>query len=660
MIVAVIALRSVSLSTRHYMKGVADFLSANRSAGRYLLTIASQMGGIGVVTFVAMFEMTYGAGLSPGWWQMMLIPVNVIILLTGWVFYRFRETRALTMAQFFEMRYNRRFRVFAGIICWVSGILNFGVFPAVAARFFVYFCGLRDVIAIPGTPLHLPTFVLVMAIDLSLALWFVLMGGQISVMITECVQGMFCVVAFVVVSATILVKVSWSKMVLALSMAPANQSMINPFHTSGVKDFNVWYFVIAVFGGFYGYMSWQGTSGFYSSARTPHEQKMGGIIGVWRQVPQNLMGLLLPLAAIAILKLHDYSSVAATVNHQLSHISSTAIQGQMRVPIALAQILPIGVKGLLATIMLFLSFTCHDTYMHSWGSIFVQDVLMPIRKKAMSPEQHIKLLRWSIFGVALFAFIFSWLYQPTQKIYMFFAITGTIWLAGSGAVIIGGLYWKKGTTAGAYSALIIGAIIGVGGLFIRWWWQTHLHRDFPLNDQEIFAVGMACAAISYALVSLATCRRDFNLEKMLCRGVYAKNCDPLPVDQPRSKWLQITGITHEFSKSDKILASALVIWNLLNFAFFVIFSLWNLITRNVPDSAWLKWWHFNIIWQLVVSIPVIVWFTVGGLIDIKALFHMLANEDRDATDNGTVRSELDDVEPVAAVNAERTKDESRV
>ncbi len=111
MIAAVLALRFVSFSTRRYMKGVSDFLSANRVAGRYLLTIAQQMGGIGVVAFIGYWESGYLRGLAPGWWTGFQIPVGTIILLTGWVFYRFRETRAMTMAQFLEMRYSRKFRV---------------------------------------------------------------------------------------------------------------------------------------------------------------------------------------------------------------------------------------------------------------------------------------------------------------------------------------------------------------------------------------------------------------------------------------------------------------------------------------------------------------------------------------------------------------------
>ncbi len=82
-IVAIIALRFASLKASVHMKGVADFLSANRSAGRYLLTIAGQMGGMGVISFVGMWELYYQVGFSPIWWGFMSIPVSAIILLTG-------------------------------------------------------------------------------------------------------------------------------------------------------------------------------------------------------------------------------------------------------------------------------------------------------------------------------------------------------------------------------------------------------------------------------------------------------------------------------------------------------------------------------------------------------------------------------------------------
>ena len=130
---SIIIVRSVSWSTRSLMRSVADFLSANRLAGRYLLTIGGEMGAIGVISLVGAWQVFMSAGFPSLWWGLLSAPISVILVMTGWVYYRLRETRALTVAQFFEMRYSRRFRIFAGLVCWLSGIINFGIFPAVAA-----------------------------------------------------------------------------------------------------------------------------------------------------------------------------------------------------------------------------------------------------------------------------------------------------------------------------------------------------------------------------------------------------------------------------------------------------------------------------------------------------------------------------------------------
>ena len=120
---------------QRYVKSTADFLAANRCAGRYLLAITSGIAGIGAISVVANFEQNYVAGFAPIWWSFLSGPLGVIISITGWVYYRFRETRCLTMAQFFEVRYSRNFRVFCGMLGWFSGVLNYGIFPAVSVRF---------------------------------------------------------------------------------------------------------------------------------------------------------------------------------------------------------------------------------------------------------------------------------------------------------------------------------------------------------------------------------------------------------------------------------------------------------------------------------------------------------------------------------------------
>ena len=142
--------------TRRYNRSVTDFLAGNRCAGRYLLTLSEGLTALGLAGTVANFEKFYEAGFAASWWGTMMMPLGMIIALSGWVSYRYRETRAMTMAQFFEMRYSRRFRIFAGIVAWVSGVLNFGIFPSITARFLISFCGLPPVFHLPGVAI--PSF----------------------------------------------------------------------------------------------------------------------------------------------------------------------------------------------------------------------------------------------------------------------------------------------------------------------------------------------------------------------------------------------------------------------------------------------------------------------------------------------------------------------
>ena len=664
---AIVALRYVSLSTRSHMKGVADFLSANRLAGRYLLTIAQDMGGTGAISFLALWEIWREAGFSQIWWgTFLIIPLTPILLLTGWVYYRYRETRALTLAQLFEMRYTKNFRITAGMICWACGVVNFGIFPAVAARFFVYFCGLPAYFQIPGIPIDINTFLVVMALDLILALAFVMMGGQISIMVTECVQGMFTAFAFLLIAGYLLLRFRWPDIFTALQHTGADTSFVNPFHATGAKNFNTYYFLMGIVMGVYAYQSWQGTSGFNSSAKSPHEQKMGMMLAMFRQWPSTVLIAMTAICAIAVMdpKMTQFASIAAKANFTLNGVSTEYLKNQMMVPAALAAILPIGLKGIFATAMLFFSFTCHDSYMHAWGTIFIQDVVMPIREKLrkprLAPEEHIRMLRWSILFVAVFSFVWGWLYPQTVPIWMFFSITGTMW-AGAGAVIIGGLYTRVGNTAGAFAAIIAGPLIGIPGLFQTqitenlhplitndlWMHSTNilvkyitlgLYYFFSLNGRTIGFLASICALIIYFVVSWATGgrRNSFNLERMLRRGQY-KRADMDSVEEHKiSKWMAIIGITREFSRTDRIIAFTVIGWNASWFLVFLLGTLKTLFLGGFSDAAWGKLWHFWIWVQFLPAIPTTIWLTVGGILDIRSLSRHLSTAIRDHTDDGHV------------------------
>ena len=612
------------------MRSVSDFLAAGRTGGRYLISLSQGAASLGAITIVAHLEMNYIAGFNMRWWEMVMAVVVVGISVSGWVLYRFRQTRALTMAQFFEIRYSRRFRIFAGALAFLSGIINFGIFPAVSARFFIYFCGLPKTIDILG--LHVSTFALLMIVILWIPLYFVFSGGQIAVMITDFLQGILVNGVFVVIVVVLMLKIDWGQIFQALSTAPANASLVNPFHTGSTKDYNFWYFFIGMIGVIYNKLSWQGTQAYNASAKSAHEAKMGDVLANWRGIPQwGLFLVFIPIVAYTFWHGTGFAAAAASVRPVLDGLGTEAMRAQLTVPVALTKLLPVGLMGAFAAVMLAAAVGCNETYLHSWGSIFIQDVVMPIRKRPFAQAEHLKVLKLSIFGVAVFSFAFSLLFQQSEKILLFFAITGAIFVGGSGAVIIGGLYWKRGTTAAAWAAMVVGAVLSVGGVVIH-----QIQPGFFINGQMFWGLAMVASSLVYVLVSLAAGRgRVFDMDRMLHRGKYLIREEYTVVDQAPIKGWKVLGMGREFTGWDKVIYIATYAWTASWVVVFVVGTVLNL-TREVSTAAWLGFWKTYTMIFLVVSVFVFFWFSIGGIINLRDMIRTLRVMKRDHADTGFV------------------------
>ncbi|MCP3978241.1 MAG: sodium:solute symporter [bacterium] len=619
------------LISRGYMRSVADFLAAGRSAGRYVLTMSQGLAALGAITIVANLEMNYVAGFSMSWWGMSMSIVVLVLTVSGWVIYRFRQTRCLTLAEFFERRYSRRFRVFAGIVAFVSGLINFGIFPAVGARFFIHFCGLPQHVSLVG--LELPVYPLTMIVLLTVSLFFVFSGGQIAVILTDFIQGLFVNIVFVVLCIYLLTVVDWTHIFEALAQAPEDASLINPFKTSHVEDFNLWFHLIAIAGAIYGVMSWQGTQAYNASARSAHEAKMGGVLTNFRGFPQNLMLLFVPIVTYTVMHHPDFAAVAERIGTTLEGVETDALRSQLRTPLVLVELLPVGLMGAFAAVMLAAFVSTHDTYLHSWGSIFIQDVVMPFRRKPLGARQHLRLLRLSILGVAVFIFLFSLLFKQNEYILLFFAITGAIFAGGSGAVIIGGLYWRRGTTAAAWCAMLTGSGIAVAGIVIH-----RYVEDFFINGQVFWALAMGGAVLSYIVVSLLSRQEPFDLDRLLHRGDHVVDEEMTIVEEQPRLGFKLLGMGREFTRGDRAIYFAAYAWTLTWTAIFVVGTIYNL-THAVNDLAWARFWRVFVYINLAMSVLVVFWFGICGFRDVRAMLRRLATQQRDTTDDGSVASE---------------------
>lgn len=627
-----LGLMGIALYASHYSRGVTDFLAAGRAGGRYLLTTAEGAAGIGAITIIALFQQYYTAGFAASWWGQMLAPIGLIMAISGWVIYRFRETRALTLAEFFERRYSRRFRIFAGILAWGVGILNYGIFPGITARFFIYFCGLPDSIEILGFAIS--TFPLVMFICLSLALVFTFSGGQVAVMVTDFVQGLFINVAFLLIMIVLFMKFPWGNVVDTLKQAPPGKSMLNPFDQGSIPAFTFTFFAVQIFMNFYTRMAWQGTQGYNASAKSPHEAKMAQVLAQWRAGVMGIMVIFMPVAAYVMLHNTDYAAEAAAARSAIEGLNNPDMARDMTVPIALAEVLPTGMVGLFTAVMLAAALSTDTTYLHSWGSIFIQDVVLPLRGgRPIAPRQHLMLLRLSVLGVAVFAFFFSLLFPLRDYIFNFFNITGAIYLGGIGAAIIGGLYWSRGTTAGAWAGVIVGSSLAVSGTVLQAAWSSipalaGWRERPPLDGTEMsfFAAVLGCSV--YAIVSLLSGslrgRPHFNMEWLLHRGSYRIEQDRQSA-APVATGLRALGWTNEFTRGDKIIYALSLGWTVVFFSIFVVGTIWGL-TVGFSTDAWARWWRFQLLLWACIGTGTTVWFLVGGSMDLRDLYRALRRE----------------------------------
>lgn len=746
----------VALQAQRFVKGVSDFLAAGRVAGRYVVAVASGEAGMGLISVVALFEAYYNSGFAYSFWNQLYVPVGMLMLLTGYCIYRYRETRAMTMGQFFEMRYSRSFRIYAASLQSLSGVVNYAIFPAVGARFLIYYCDFPLTLNLFGW--IFPTFALVMALFLSAAVIIVSLGGQITIMVTDCILGILSYPLYAIVVIALLVRFSWSgDMAPTLLDRPAGESMLNPFDIDKLRDFNLFYILVGLFSNVFNRMAWSGTQGYNAAAMNAHEQKMGAVLGTWRAGFQTMMIVLLAVAGYTYMNNDRFAEQATEARQQLTWKAANdvaqepefdevkreirqyldtgemspdlvawsseehfedkdeneplrdmvkealasrdksagqtfgAIHDQMRVPIALRNILPIGVTGVFCALCIFLLISTDTTYMHSWGSIIVQDIMLPIRGRAFTAQQQLKLLRLIIAGVAVFAFFFSLIFAQVDYILMFFAITGAIWLGGAGPCIVGGLYWRRGTSAGAFATLTAGSMLAVGGIVAQKTWVKHIYPwleatgrlpgvsriveglsrplepyvewrvlpdKFPINSQEIYFIAMLVGVILYVTISLLTGTESFNMERMLHRGKYRREGEVEIIHEPvtwMTAYQKILGINSEYTRGDRILAWSVFLYSMLwGFGSFVVITAWNTITPW-PDSWWAEWFKvYNLVVPGIIAVVSTVWFSIGGTIDLKRLFRRLEEKEDNLLDDGRVIGHVsaDDVKHVDEVEHE--------
>ena len=300
----------MGFNARRYVRGVSDFLSAGRLCGRYVISMGDVANALSIIGLVSYIEMHYKTGFSVGFWSSVLTPLGIVLGLTGFVNYRFRETKAMSLGQFLEMRYSRRFRIFASGLRSLAEMIANMVMPAVAARFFIQMLDLPDVFHVFGIPFS--TYVSLMVLFLTLAISLICFGGTLALIITDTLQGMILYPVLACFIVFLFWKFSVTQEIMpTMADRVAGESFINPYDIGNLRDFNLFTMVIvAAYSLIMNRGNWIG-AGYSTAAKDPQEQKMAGLLGSWRGAIIVVFYLLIASSLITFL---NHKSFAAEAN----------------------------------------------------------------------------------------------------------------------------------------------------------------------------------------------------------------------------------------------------------------------------------------------------------------------------------------------------------
>ena len=148
---------------------------------------------MGLITIMYSAQKGFTGGFSAFHIALVAVIVTFLVGLTGFIVKPLREFKVLTIPEYYEKRFGKKTRVLGGTILAIGGILNMGLFLKVGAMFIVGVTGLSPT----GWPLTL-----IMIGLLIFVLCYTILGGMISVIITDFIQ--FIILSFGLIGVTLL------------------------------------------------------------------------------------------------------------------------------------------------------------------------------------------------------------------------------------------------------------------------------------------------------------------------------------------------------------------------------------------------------------------------------------------------------------------------
>jgi SSS family solute:Na+ symporter len=467
------------LLVRKYVSRVEDFLVAGREMNMYLgiASLAATEFGIITCMYTAQAGYTQGfAGALPGLCQ---AGAMFLIGATGFCVKPLRDSGAMTLPELFERRFGKCVRWLAGVVIVCGGLLNMGVFLKIGGDFLCLVCGF-----------DIQYLAAMMAAMLLIVAVYTILGGMLSVLVTDFLQFIVMSFGLLVVTVMILQQVGWDRLVATVERHHGAGGF-NPLANPSLG----WSFIVMqILGNTAATLTWQTTIARLLAAKDSDTGRriytrtsfffvcrwlIPGLWGIaalavigWQPlarltaderaaVPaaiQEKIAASKPGAPLAALLPAEAAALAPAATARLNDASLHAM------PIFLSTFLPIGLMGLLIAAMLAADMSTDSSYMLSWGSVLYNDILGPFRRGAWSDRRAIRWNRCIVALIGVYLLVFGLLYQIEGNVWSYLLLTGSIYLSSMSVLLIACCYWKKANDWGALGAIFLGAAVPIAHL----------------------------------------------------------------------------------------------------------------------------------------------------------------------------------------------------
>ncbi|MGI9550441.1 MAG: sodium:solute symporter family protein [Aurantibacter sp.] len=427
---------TAGLWVRRYVKNVSDFVVAGRSVDLYLGIASLAATEFGIATCMANAELgfKYGfAGITPG---IALTLAMFVVGYTGFCIKPLRDSEIMTLPELFESKFGKKVRWASGVVIVLGGLLNMGVFLRQAGNFLTVVCGFE-----------MGYLEIVMTLILLCVALYTILGGMISVFITDYIQFVVMSIGLIAVVLLLVFEFGWFEMLGSVDKL-IGRSAYNPFEN---KTYGLDRIMLDILLAFATVLTWQTIISRVLSAKDTKTAKR-----IYTGTSPFLIVRFAVPAILGIAALHYFGPEEFLGGESL-----------MAMPNLLAAVLPVGLIGIVVAAMLAADMSTNSSYMIAWSSVIYNDIMKPIHKGLWSDKKGLLWNRILIALIGIFLLLYGLWYPLKGDLWVYLQVTGTIYLSSMSVLLIAACYWKKANNWGASAAIAIGCLIPIAYLILQ-------------------------------------------------------------------------------------------------------------------------------------------------------------------------------------------------